>query len=192
MPSKIEIPNWIDTPQYIELFASNLKYGVGGRNHFNLINSIAQDFGIKSIFDFGCGRGTLLEELNKTDKYKLSGYDPTSSNNQLFSNTINDEPVDMIVSTDVLEHLYEFELNNCFKIFKIKTPILMFHRICGRVASNILPNNTNAHKTVKSYEWWQDVLTDSFQEYNIYGQISPSEIKIFSFLLVKTNIDLYS
>jgi hypothetical protein len=68
-----------------------------------------------------------------------------------------------------LEHVPENELPTCWEIFKLLKPKTMFLVICTRKAGQILPNGTNAHKTVKPVDWWKDVLVRVFDSYTLGG-----------------------
>lgn len=68
-------------------------------------------------------------------------------------NSIPLDSADFLINTDVLEHIYEEDINKVLKdIFNISE--ICYFNISTRLASTILPNGENAHCTVREASWW--------------------------------------
>jgi hypothetical protein len=116
-----------------------------------LQNAIAK-YKPKSILDFGTGKGFLTKKLKlQYPDIDVIGWDP-----------IFDEPlpekVDMVVSTDVLEHVEPQELENTLLDLKSRTKICQYHIIACFPAVSILPDGRNAHLIIENPQWWKEKL----------------------------------
>ena len=111
-----------------------------------------ENFSIKSILDFGCGKGTVINSIKeKYPHVETHGYDPAFSNNL-------PEKVDMVMSTDVLEHIEPEELDNTINDLKNRANILHYHLIACHKAKKELPDGRNAHLIIETPDWWQRKL----------------------------------
>ncbi|MBE3144977.1 MAG: glycosyltransferase family 29 protein [Planctomycetes bacterium] len=127
-------------------------YGVGGNWFRDEIIKIAKEYDVKTILDYGCGKGSLVKLLS--NGYEAFGYDP-------YVDEYSKRPastVDMVVSTDFFEHVGENEIDAAIADIKSYSPKVQFHAISNRKAAQILPDGTNAHNTVKDSEWWEEKL----------------------------------
>ena len=164
---------WNDAEQYIKVYKEQPTYGSTGTGKYSHIIKFAKENKIKSIFDFGCGLNySLLKKIKQENpEFILRGYDPAILDWQetsVISNKIPDGYIaDMIISTDCMEHIPEQELGKCWSIFNNINPNLMFITICTRPAGQILPDGTNAHKTVKPLEWWTSTLSTALPSYAV-------------------------
>lgn len=106
----------------------------------------------KSILDFGCGKGRLLDTIKGSyPEIEVHGYDPA---NPEYDIDLKNIKVDMVISSDVLEHIEpEFliqtlsDLRNNSKYY--------FHLIACSPAKLILPDGRNAHLIVEDNNWWR-------------------------------------
>lgn len=107
-----------------------------------------------SILDFGCGKGNLVNTLKEKYPNKvIFGFDP--------ANPEYDKPlhnVEMIVSTDVLEHIEPHFLADTLLEIKANSKY-MFHLISCAPAKLILPDGRNAHLIQESPVWWKEQFT---------------------------------
>jgi len=128
-------------------------YGVGGNWFRNKIVEIAKEYDVKTILDYGCGKGSLVRLLNKD--YEAYGYDPYVEEFSLL-------PImkpDMVVSTDFLEHIEEKDIDQTIAYLEMLSPKVQFHAISNRKAAQILPDGSNAHSIVRDAEWWKEKLS---------------------------------
>lgn len=145
------------TTQYQEqlkqLHEKNKKWGVRVEIPEKVIWCI-ENFSIKSILDFGCGKGAVISAIKeKYPHLETYGYDPA------FNDKLPDK-VDMIMSTDVLEHIEPEELDNTISDLRSRTNILQYHLIACHKARKELPDGRNAHLIIETPDWWQNKLDE--------------------------------
>jgi hypothetical protein len=105
-----------------------------------------------SILDFGCGKGRLVEKLKEDYPEKLIlGYDP---GNPEFDKSLDDIQVDLLMSTDVLEHIEPAYIDQTLAYLSKKSRFI-YHLIALSPAKLILPDGRNAHLILESKEWWR-------------------------------------
>jgi len=149
----MDIKKYADIELYKQLHSQNSHYGDTGSRYVKRIVSHIEQYKSDSVLDFGCGKGKLAVELSKLG-LRIDEYDPAIEGKE----KIPQKHYDMIITTDVLEHLYEDEIQIICSDFLSLSPLTMFHVICTRLADNLLPDGSNAHKTVKPIEWWDEKL----------------------------------
>ena len=153
-----------DVELYKELHLQDQDYGASGGVYFKEIADFIRDKNPKVVLDYGCGKGALSDLIvNSQLQAKVHSYDPAIKGKE----TIPLDNYDMIITTDVLEHLYEDEIDFIFSdMLKLK-PVSMYHIVSHRLAHAILPDGSNAHKTVQAPEWWANRMKESFLGYEI-------------------------
>lgn len=106
-----------------------------------------------SILDFGCGTGALVNTLKSRYLEKLiEGYDPGNSD---FSNKFDDLKFDLLISTDVLEHIEPEFLDTTLNYLKQKSTHF-YHLIALAPSTVVLPDGRNAHLIIETKEWWRN------------------------------------
>jgi len=141
---------------YTVLHDHNPGYGKGGAFGAKILA-----YEPDSVLDYGCGKGGLVKYLISKGVQAV-GYDP-------YVHEYRERPAkqDMLVSTDLLEHIPEDELSGIFADMRSYEPRIMFHAISNRKAVQILPDGTNAHKTIKDANWWWSLLHNEFANYDV-------------------------
>jgi len=126
-----------------------------------------------SILDFGCGKGNLVSTLRESyPDITVHGYDPA---NPLFD--IKLPTVDMIASTDVLEHVEPEHIDSVISMLSLKGKY-HFHLISCAPAKLILPDGRNAHLIQEGPDWWRNkfiahgykILSENFKEFEKYSK----------------------
>ncbi len=88
------------SPDYLEqnkaLHEARESYGMSGINSAKYVVEIANAIGTEDILDYGCGKGTLGQCMN----IAIKEYDPC-----IEGKDTPPEPADLVVCTDVLEHI---------------------------------------------------------------------------------------
>ena len=186
-------PTWSDAETYrIHLKNEKMlkfsKSTVGGQ-YIDLVEEIILKKNIKSLWDYGCGpEFPLIRGLREKFPFiYFSGYDPFFEVDDPYKNIhgyISSSSVDMIVCTDVVEHIREEELNVCFNFWKIKNPRHIFVATVNTRARAILPDGTNAHKIVKPMDWWQERLQTKFQNYEFDSKYTKQYSKRSFYMLL--------
>ena len=105
-----------------------------------------------SILDFGCGKGRLVNTL-KTEfpNKEILGYDPGIPE---FDSSLDNVKVDLLMSTDVLEHIEPEHLEATLAYLSTRSRYI-YHLIALSPAKLILPDGRNAHLIIESKEWWR-------------------------------------
>jgi len=111
---------------------------------------IIETFNIKSILDFGCGKGKIVELLKERfPNIEVIGYDPAF-------NTDLPDKIEMIMSTDVLEHVEPNFLDETLSDLYSRAEKVQYHLIACHKAKKILPDGRNAHLIIETPDWWQE------------------------------------
>lgn len=146
------------TPEYAELnrqlHATRPDYGQMGHKHLESVRGIAQVFQVKSILDYGCGKQTLLEALRLP---YARGYDPC-----VIGLDLPPAPADLVLCTDVLEHIEPECLEAVFAHLRELTRRVLFTAISLRPAKKTLPDGRNTHLIVQPARWWITRLMANF------------------------------
>lgn len=72
------------------------------------------------------------------------------------------EPRDMVVCTDVLEHIEPDCVDNVLDDLKRVTKKIAFIDVCTVEAIQKLPDGRNAHLIIEPMEWWLPKLMERF------------------------------
>lgn len=108
-----------------------------------------------SILDFGCGKGNLVSKLKELFPTKeILGFDPANPEYD-----IPLKSVDLILSTDVLEHIEPNLIDQTLKEIADNCTHT-YHLISCAPAKLILPDGRNAHLIQESPDWWRKKFID--------------------------------
>lgn len=106
-----------------------------------------------TILDYGSGTETLRQNLPHID---VRCYDPGIPGREQLP-----EPADLVVCTDVLEHIEPKLLDNVLAhIASLAIKGVYLNIACGP-ARAILPDGRNAHLIVENGEWWLSRLRET-------------------------------
>jgi trans-aconitate methyltransferase len=124
-----------------------------------------EEYDVKSILDFGCGKGLVVAALKETfPNLTVYGYDPGRDGYDSLPDN-----VDMIISTDVLEHIEPELLNETLLDLARRTNKVMYHLIACHPAKKSLPDGRNAHLIVETPQWWKNRLS-SVLNWKMYNE----------------------
>ena len=147
--------------QYKLLNDKNKFYYESNLSIFNMINEISLFIDYlkpKNILDYGCGNGILLKLLkHKYPKINIDGYDPAIKEFSVISNN----HYDMIINTDVLEHIPKNDIADVVNHIKSLSNNVFFCLHHGK-AWTILSNGENAHITIEPKEWYHNLMRNYF------------------------------
>ncbi len=163
--------------QLIEKHSSDPTWGNTGVRYFMKVLQLCEEYNIKSILDFGCGKGSLGDKFREEQKPQTfegengnetveSGlkhitfqeWDPAAEGKQEPY-----KPADLVVCTDVLEHVEREHLDTVLRELRLNTERVAYFVISCRPAFHKLPNGDNAHLIVEPPEWWRTKLQRHFQ-----------------------------
>lgn len=140
--------------QVCDLHATTPGWGTTGRNFAPIVNRIVGDYAIQNILDYGCGKQTLARAL---PQYRIIGYDPG-----LPGLDAPPQPADLVVCTDVLEHIEPECLEDVLDDLQRVTRKCGFFTVATTPAIQQLPDGRNAHLVVEGMRWWLPKLWERF------------------------------
>lgn len=129
-------------------------FGGSGYKELERVLRFASNVKARSILDYGCGEGTLKKALIKAGwKGTITEYDPAVRGKSKLP-----KPADLVVCTDVLEHVEPDCLDNVLVHLKSLTIKACYAVIATRPANKLLPTGQNAHLIIEDTPWWLDRL----------------------------------
>jgi 2-polyprenyl-3-methyl-5-hydroxy-6-metoxy-1,4-benzoquinol methylase len=141
-----------------ELHARNPRYGRSGSKYAENIIAICEQFSTKDLLDYGCGKSTLAENL----PFNIKQYDPAIEKYSKLP-----EPSDVVVCTDVMEHIEPEFLDDVLNHIKELTKKACFMVISTIPAKKTLSDGRNAHISLHDKVWWIDKLNQYFDINNV-------------------------
>lgn len=126
-------------------------YGAYSDKWAPFVADLVRTIGARSVLDYGCGQGRLLVELAAllSSEVSVQGYDPAVT-----AFTAEPDPADLVVCTDVLEHVEPAHLKAVCGHLARLTRHALFTVIATRPATKWLSDGRNAHLIVKPASWW--------------------------------------
>ncbi len=132
-------------------------YGAIGARHANEVVGLGRATKSDEILDYGCGKGTLRKALLKTE-FIVREYDPAVEGKDA-----TPDPADMVVCTDVLEHIEPECLEDVLDDLERVTRKVAFLTVSTVPAEKTLEDGRNAHLIIKDHKWWLPRLWDRFE-----------------------------
>lgn len=165
---------------------NNTPFGKRGKipNH---LKGFIKEKNPNSILDFGCGKGNLVSTLK--EKYpdkQIYGYDPA---NPEFDKEV--PCVDMVVSTDVLEHVEPEHIEDTLEMLSLKGKF-HYHLISCAPAKLILPDGRNAHLIQEGPDWWRprfeklgyEILFEEYTEFTKFSKQLKKELPVKHYYVI--------
>lgn len=156
------------SPEYQQLNSelhSNPRYGCNSARHLTRVTDALELVGGTTVLDYGCGKGGLVREIQSRPSLgiDIQGYDPAIPE---FSDP--PRPADLVISTDVLEHIEPELLRNVLTEINSMAGKAIIYLIALRLDSTkLLPDGTNPHKIVKPWTWWVERLVTVHKGFSI-------------------------
>ena len=177
--------------QYKLLNDKNKFYYESNLSIFNMVNEISLFIDYlkpKNILDYGCGNGILLKLLrHKYPKINIDGYDPAIKEFSVIPNN----HYDMIINTDVLEHIPKSDIADILNHIKSLSNNVFFCLHHGK-AYTILPNGENAHITIEPKEWYHNLMKNYFDIIIPLNARNPINSIVITFNINKTIFNKYN
>lgn len=163
-------PDYLDTQKY--LHEQPKGYGGRGDKWAPAIYSLMKKYGCKSVLDYGCGQGTLAKSLRKlSQKIYVGEYDPAIQGKNFLP-----DPRDLVVCTDVMEHIEPDKLGVVIDhIFRL-TNIALFLVIATRPSKKFLKDGRNSHLIIEPDSWWKERFTHPHFHFAEEVPKSPLEV----------------
>jgi hypothetical protein len=140
----------LTTPGYRAQLAqlhAKQRWGADGWKHTEAVRHLHATWQPKTVLDYGCGENKLAESLSA--EFRISGYDPGIPDRAKMP-----KPCDMVVCTDVLEHVEPAKLDAVLDHIWRLTSRVAYFVIDVKPANAILPDGRNAHLSLHEPQWW--------------------------------------
>lgn len=148
------------SPNYREVnreLHKNEHFGRGGHGWYKTVLALMKLTQSTIVLDYGCGKGNLAKTILEKTHVTINEYDPA-----IPSKETRPEPADIVICTDVLEHIERECLYDVFLDLKRVVKKIGFFTIATRPARKFLPDGRNAHLIIKTPEWWVSKLLKHF------------------------------
>lgn len=150
----------------------NPKMFAAGTKKLKVVSPFLKKYKPKSVIDFGCSHGALVEAIQAQFLIDVSGYDPGVPKYEMLPTST----FDCLVSTDVLEHIEPEMLNETLKTINNMFTTSAFLLIASYPAKKCLPDGRNAHLIIESFDWWKDKL-ETFIDGTIVHTVNDPIVK---------------
>lgn len=181
MPS----PDDLISPAYLEeqrrLHADPRGYGTKGRKWLTQVQELAGTFGAHSILDYGCGQASLMREFWANPDPLLVGVDFRSWDPAVPQWGAWPEPADLVVCTDVLEHVEADKMEAVLDHLQSLAHIGLFVVVSLVPTAKVLSDGRQAHISLHPKAWWEEQLGDRFDFLAEY-EVSPEKQWVAAFL----------
>lgn len=146
----------IASPDYrkqLNQLAAEGKWAGSGQRYAAEAWLLATNVGAKSILDYGAGPGFLKLALRECP-IRVYEFDPGIPGKDAMP-----KPADVVVCTDVLEHVEPNRLHFVLKHLFDLTDKAGYFVVAVRPADKRLPDGRNAHLIIDTPRWWFDELS---------------------------------
>ena len=143
-----------------KLHADNLTFGVGGGKHADTVLRLMATLkdkvveGQPSLLDYGCGKGYLGKAL----PFPIWEYDPA-----IPEKATPPRPADLVVCTDVLEHVEPDHLQAVLADLKRVVKQIGYFTIHTGPAVKTYADGRNTHLIQQPKAWWEKKLSRYFE-----------------------------
>lgn len=139
-----------------ELHLTRPDYGRRGGRHAARVLELLLKLKAKSVLDFGSGKGGLKAALPNID---IREYDPA-----IPGKDTTPEPADILVCTDVLEHIEPDFLDAALsEIARLTLKVGHIVIATQPDQTKLLPDGRNPHLIVQDAQWWRAKLREHFR-----------------------------
>lgn len=151
-----------------QLHEENKSYGAGGSRWAKHVSNLIKVSKIKTILDYGCGKGSLYFSLKDMVK-DYQNYDPCIEE-------FSKEPhsAQLVICTDVLEHVESELTDNVLANIYSKCQNIVFFNISLLPSVKTLADGRNTHINLHPINWWVRKLICYFEVLEI-GLVSTGE-----------------
>ena len=146
------------SPEYValneELHRRKPSYGTNNtKDYIHIVRQLMEFLGTKDILDYGCGKGDLARFLD----FPIKEYDPAIPEKSAIP-----EPADIVVCTDVLEHVESECLDDVLSDLRRCVKRVGLFIIPTHPSSKFLADGRNAHLIQKGKTWWEERISAFF------------------------------
>lgn len=173
---------------YKILHKDNPNYGWGAVHLLPEIAIFIDFLKPQSVLDFGCGKGNLVKALGERyPDIKAYGYDPGMDGFDFMP--VN--RVDLVINTDVLEHIPENELPETIERISRLSNNVFFYLNHGK-SETLLQDGSSVHCTVKPKEWYDALFRRYFDIVNFMPGVQSHNSTCVTFDIPKYIMKRYA
>jgi|TARA_Y100000034_G_scaffold128412_1_gene182939 2-polyprenyl-3-methyl-5-hydroxy-6-metoxy-1,4-benzoquinol methylase len=140
-----------------ELHDIDPEYGVKGQEQVPFVMELFSAFDATTILDYGCGKGTLKMSLMASGfpevAARMQEHDPA-----IPSKDHTPDPADIVVCSDVLEHVEPACLDEVLDDLQRLTRLATFVLVSTIPAEKELTDGRNTHLIIEPSQWWMPKL----------------------------------
>lgn len=137
-----------------EMHKAMPEYGAGGHRHADIVRQLMDGYQTRDVLDYGCGKQTLADALGMG----VRGYDPCIPGLNL-----DPWPADIVVCTDVLEHVEPDCLESVLRHLAELTRKVCFCVISVAPSLKYLSDGRNTHLCLMRPTEWLKRLMGHFE-----------------------------
>lgn len=141
--------------QLSQLHQDKPGFGTSSAMYALILRQVIQQYRPAELCDYGCGKQALKDALGIAEGYVP--YDPA-----IPGIDAPPTPTDMVVCTDVLEHIELEHLDAVLDDLRRVTVKIGFFAVHTGAALNHLPDGRNAHLIQEPPKWWLPKLLERF------------------------------
>lgn len=161
-----------------KLHETNKGYGTSGHKWATYVQNLCKMVGSTDVLDYGCGKSTLAQNL----PFTINQYDPA-----IVKYSMTPKPADIVVCTDVLEHIEPDCIVDVLRDICSLTKQLTFLCIANRPAKKVLEDGRNAHLIQENEMWWLGHILPLFHllQFNSSGiSVDPKNSGVLEYILI--------
>lgn len=136
----------------LELLHNKKTFGIASKIPDEVV-SLIETNRVKSILDFGAGKGLLSAEIKSNYEIDVFTYDPVTFPISLPSK------VDLVYSSDVLEHVEQDLIDETINDLSSRAQLYQYHLIACHPAKKTLSDGRNAHLIIEHPQWWKEKIS---------------------------------
>jgi len=149
-----------------QLHRDKAGFGCAGARWTEQTLELCKEHDTTDVLDYGAGKGKLAETL----PFPIQQYDPATF-------PVIPLPANIVVSTDVLEHVEPKNLRSVLRHIAELTGTVAFLNISTRRANKSLKDGRNAHLIIRDAKWWNKALSEFFERIECVS-VSPTEYNV--------------
>ena len=142
-----------------KLHSDDPAYGSGSGRWADKVAGLMEREKFETVLDYGAGKGSLAKALAERG-ISATQYDPAVEGMDDAAGLL---PHQLVVCTDVLEHVEPERIEAVIAHIHYLTSRAFFFVIACRPSSKTLADGSNAHKLIKSPEWWIEQIERRFE-----------------------------
>lgn len=149
-------PHVLISPKYVVmqriLHGQPRGYGGRGDKWAHVVVALIEEYGATSVLDYGCGQGSLKRAVMAEPRpgLRFDEYDPAIPGKDGMPTF-----ADLVVCTDVLEHIEPERLDAVFAHLKMLARKAIFAVISLKDSNKVLADGRNAHLIIRPSTWWK-------------------------------------